>query len=231
VPTNVLVCDELPVVREGLQKVLLAEPDIKVVGATDSGIEALVMIRRMRPDVVITDADLSGMSGIELTRRLQREEDPPAPRVLVYTLQDDQEDDVKIINFFEAGAMGMIMKVDSTETVPMAVRAVAAGEAVLAPCIARRLLDWFFQREERPDATINPALSGLSQRELEVLRLVVRGLSSRDIASELQISEATVRTHVYRLRRKLNVPTRSHLVAFAYRFGLAQALPGTFRHL
>lgn len=229
-PTNVLVCDELPVVREGLRKVLMAEPDITVVGATDSGIEALIMIRRMRPDVVITDAGLSGMSGVELTRRLGRENGPPPPRVLVYTVHDDH-DDTKIISFFEAGAMGMIMKMDGTETVPMAVRAVAAGEAVLAPRVARRLLDRFFQRDDRPDAVAYAALSGLSRREIEVLGHVVRGLPSREIAGELQISEATVRTHVYRLRRKLNVPARSDLVAFAYRRGIAQTLPGTLRSL
>lgn len=218
--TKVLVCDELPIVREGLRKVLLAEPDIEVIGATDSGIEALVLVRRMQPHVVITDATLSGLSGIELTRRLQHEQLTPAPRVLVFTLADDE---AKIINFLEAGATGMVMKETDVAAMPMAVRSVAADETILAPWVTRKLLDWFFQREQRPDGGKNPVVSTLSQREREVLSLIARGLSSQEIAAELHIGEATVRTHVYRTCRKLNVPRRAHLVAFAYRSGLASA--------
>lgn len=225
--TKVLVCDELPIVREGLRKVLLAEPDIEVIGTTDSGIEALVLVRRMRPQVVITDATLSGLSGIELTRRLQHEHLTPTPRVLVFTLADDE---AKIINFLEAGATGMVMKETDVETMPMAVRSVAAGEAVLAPWVTRKLLDWFFQREQRPDGRISSVVSALSQREREVLSLIARGQSSQEIAAELHIGEATVRTHVYRIRRKLNVPRRTHLVALAYRFGLAPATLDALPH-
>lgn len=218
--TRVVVCDALPVIREGMRTVLAAEPDIEVVGTTDSGIEALVMTRRLHPDVVITDATLSGLSGIELTRRLRREVLEPPPNVLVFTPRDD---DVKIMSFLEAGATGLVVKETGTDEMATAVRAVAAGEAMLAPCVTRKLLDWFFQREARPAGPVNAAAAGLSPREREVLGLVARGMSALEIAKELQITEATVRTHIYRIRHKLELRNRAQLVAFAYRYGLAPA--------
>ncbi|HZB33891.1 MAG TPA: response regulator transcription factor [Streptosporangiaceae bacterium] len=218
--TRVLVCDALPVVREGMRTVLAAEPDIEVVGTTDSGIEALVMTRRLHPHVVITDATLSGLSGVELTRRLQREPIEPAPSVLVFTPRDD---DVKIMSFLEAGAMGLVVKETGTDEMATAVRVVAAGEAMLAPCVSRKLLDWFFERAARPNGQVNLAVAGLSPREREVLGLVARGMSGLEIAKELQITEATVRTHIYRIRHKLELRNRAQLVAFAYRNGLAPA--------
>jgi DNA-binding NarL/FixJ family response regulator len=218
--TRVLVCDALPVIREGMRTVLAAEPDIEVVGTTDSGIEALVMTRRLHPDVVITDATLSGLSGIELTRRLQHESIEPAPSVLVFTPRDD---DMKIMSFLEAGAAGLVVKETGTDEMATAVRVVAAGEAMLAHCVTRKLLDWFFQRQARPNGQVNLAAASLSPREREVLGLVARGMSGLEIAKELQITEATVRTHIYRLRNKLELRNRAQLVAFAYRFGLAPA--------
>jgi DNA-binding NarL/FixJ family response regulator len=218
--TRVLVCDELPVIREGMRTVLTAEPDIEVVGTTDSGIEALVMTRRLRPNVVITDATLSGLSGIELTRRLQREATKPVPNVLVFTPRDD---DMKIMSFLEAGALGLVVKETGTDEMAAAVRVVAAGEAMLAPCVTRKLLDWFFQRQARPNGQVSFAAAGLSPREREVLGLVARGMSGLEIAKELQITEATARTHIYRIRHKLELRNRAQLVAFAYRFGLAPA--------
>jgi DNA-binding NarL/FixJ family response regulator len=218
--TRVLVCDELPVIREGMRTVLEVEPDIDVVGTTDSGIEALIMTRRLHPHVIITDAALSGLSGIELIRRLQHESIEPIPSVLVFTPRDD---DVKIMNFLEAGAMGLVVKETGIDEMASAVRTVAAGEAMLAPCVTRKLLDWFFQREARPGGQVNLVVSSLSPREREVLGLVARGMSGLEIAKELQITEATVRTHVYRIRHKLELRNRAQLVAFAYRFGLAPA--------
>ncbi|HEU5158503.1 MAG TPA: response regulator transcription factor [Streptosporangiaceae bacterium] len=218
--TRVLVCDELPIIREGMRTALTAESGIEVVGTTDSGIEALIMARRLHPDVIITDAPLSGLSGIELTRRLSHEPLRPTPKVLVFTSRDD---DVKIMNFLEAGATGLVVKETGTEEVAAAIRVVAAGGAMLAPCVARKLLDWFFRREARPGGEVNVAASSLSAREREVLALVARGMSGMEIAKELQITEATARTHIYRIRRKLDLRNRAQLVAFAYRFGLAPA--------
>lgn len=215
---RVLICDRLPVVRDGLRAGLQDETDIQVVGMTDSGIEALVMARRVHPDVIVVDPALSGLSGLELIRRLGNEPVTPAPKVLVFSIQ---EDDATVLSLLERGAMGFLIKGTSATQLAEAIRAIHAGEAVLAPSIARRVLDWCFLRRPRPDRSMPTQIADLTTRERQVLQLMARGLTTREIAQELGVGEATVRTHAYRMQHKLELQNRAQLVSFAYRTGLA----------
>lgn len=213
---RVLICDGLPIVRDGLRTVLTAEPDIEVVATTESGEHALGLVRRLRPQVVLTDTGLPGMPGSEVVRRLRSEPGDPPPRVLVFTSQDDDE---AILGVLEAGADGFLVKGASTQEVAAAIRTVARGDVILPPPVTRKLLDWFFQRESRPDRPVPSALTSLTPRERQVLGLIAEGLSSAEIARELSVGVATVRTHTYRLRQKLAARDRVQLVSMAYRSG------------
>lgn len=215
---RVLICDGLPIVRDGLHTVLTAEPDIEVAASTESGDHALGLSRRLRPDVVLTDIGLPGMLGSEFIRRLRDEPVDRPPRVIVFTSQDDDE---AILGVLEAGADGFLVKGASTQEVAAAVRTVARGDAILPPPVTRKLLDWFFQRESRPDRAMPSALASLTPRERQVLGLIAEGLSSSEIAKELSLGVATVRTHTYRLRQKLAARDRVQLVSMAYRSGFA----------
>lgn len=215
---RVLICDQLPIMRDGLRMGLQGETDIQIVGMTDSGIEALLMARTARPDVIVVDPALSGLSGLELIRRLDNELFTPSPKILVFSLQ---EDDKTVLSLLECGAMGFLIKGTSVSQLAQAIRAVHAGEAVLAPSVTRRVLDWCFRRTPRPDRPLPVQISGLTVRERQVLQLIARGLCTREVARELQLGEATVRTHTYRMQHKLQLQNRTQLVSFAYRTGLA----------
>jgi DNA-binding NarL/FixJ family response regulator len=213
----VLVCDEVPLFRDGLRTLLEAEPDMEVVGDTDSGIHAMVLVRTLRPHVVVTGLSLHGMSGLELSRRLGSEDVQPAPRVVIFSMSDSNE---TVAEMLRAGANALLVKSATREELRSAIHVAANGETMLAPTIAKRLVDWYRRRDERAGELLDPQLATLTQREREVLTLMARGMSTEEMASELCIGVTTVRTHVHRLRCKLDARDRVQLVSFAFRAGL-----------
>lgn len=214
---RVLICDRIPVVRDGLQTLLEAEPDISVVGSTDSGIHAIMLVRTQQPDVVLTGLDLGGISGLEMIHRLVREAPESHPRIVVFTMTDS--DDL-VAEVLRANVNGLLAQEASREEIAFAVRAAAQGQTVLASSVTQRLLDWFRTAGVGPEDGLQPMLTGLTPREREVLLLMAQGMSAEEIAIELFIGMTTVRTHLYRLRCKLNMRDRAQLVSFAYRAGL-----------
>lgn len=215
---TVVVCNDRPIVREGLERLLNAEPDIEVVGTTDNGMQAIMMARRDHPKVIVTGLTLNSMSGIDLMKRIEKEELDPTPRLLVYATI---EDDLVLSDVLRSGASGILADDASREEMVLAIRVVARGQAMLGPGVAERMLAWY--REWHVDGDTNlaePIDDTLTPREREVLLLIAQGLSIPDIAAQLFIGVATVRTHIYRLRCKLRLNDRAQLVSFAYRAGL-----------
>jgi DNA-binding NarL/FixJ family response regulator len=202
---RVQLVDDHPVVRAGLAGILQGEPDIEVVGEAASADEAVTVARSTRPDVVLMDLRMPGGDGVTATVQVLAA--VPGARVVVLT---PYESDTDILRAVEAGAAGYLLKDASRAELVSAIRAAARGETVLAPSVATRLVD----RMRRP-----PATDGLSPREVEVLRLVARGLSNIDIGRELHISEATVKTHLLRTFVKLGVSDRTAAVTTAIAAG------------
>ncbi|EDY56278.1 two component LuxR family transcriptional regulator [Streptomyces sviceus ATCC 29083] len=210
-----LICDQLPVIADGLRTLLDAVPDIDVIGTTHNGMEAIVLVRTTRPDVVVTDLNLQTISGLEMIRRLGKEEEPPS--VVVFTAS---EDDKTVSDVLHASASCLLGKDASPQELITAIQAAAAGQTMLAPSIAARLVSWFRAQPEPQEAVMCPEVAELTPREREVTRMVALGMSTEEVASELIIGEATVRTHLYRVRTKLGVRDRAELVSLAYRTGL-----------
>jgi DNA-binding NarL/FixJ family response regulator len=218
---RVVLCDERPLVLDGLSSLLDREDDIDVVGTASSGNQAIALTREHRPQVVVTGLRLGYMHGVELVRRLRKETLDPAPRVIVYAVTDIDETFADVVN---AGASGLLADDASREELALGIRAVARGQAMLGPRVAQRLMDWFRDQDSHARAKAEvPVGAMLTPREKEILLLAARGMSTDDIASELYIGTATVRTHLYRLRCKLQLKDRAQLVSFAYRAGLVQA--------
>jgi DNA-binding NarL/FixJ family response regulator len=210
---RVLIADDQALVRTGFRVILNAEPDLEVVGEAADGRETIEAVRTQRPDVVLMDIRMPNLDGIEATRRLAAA--APAPRVLILTTFDL---DQYVYEALRAGASGFLLKDASAEELLQAVRVVAAGEALLSPSITRRLIADYARRpppNERP-----AALDELTPRELEVLRLIARGLSNRDIARKLVLGDATIKTHVARIFAKLDLHDRTQAVVLAYETGL-----------
>ncbi|MFC8451290.1 LuxR C-terminal-related transcriptional regulator [Kitasatospora sp. NPDC057223] len=218
-PLRVLVCNETPIIQDGLQAILEAEPDLSVVGTTDSGIHAMVLERRLRPDVILTGPHLQGLSGLELIRRLGTEALEPQPRFVV--LIPDDEDEL-LDNVLRTGVSGLLFQSAAREDLVAAVRAAGRDQITLAPPVTRWLVDWFRRQEPVADRLLQPAVEELTPREREVLLLIALGMSAEEVAAHLAIGIATARTHLYRLRCKLEVRDRAQLVSFAYRSGLVQ---------
>jgi DNA-binding NarL/FixJ family response regulator len=214
---RILICNELPIVRDGLATTLNAESDVEVVGTTDSGIHAIMLCRTVRPDVVVTGLSLYGLSGIELIKRLRQEALNPQPRVVVFAMNHS---DQVITDVLHAGANGLLVKEATAEELSAAIRAAARGQIMLAPQVANRLVSWFRRQDRRPEEQLRPVLSALTPRERQVLLLIARGMGTDEVAAELAIGVTTVRTHVYRLRCKLDVKDRAQMVSVAYRSGL-----------
>jgi DNA-binding NarL/FixJ family response regulator len=214
---RVVVCHELPIVRDGLATALSSEIDIEIVGTTDSGIQAILWARNLRPDAILTGLTLHAVTGIELIRRIRQEELSPRPKVVVFAMNHS---DQMITEVLHAGADGLLVKEASAEELGAAIRAAASGQIMLAPVVANRLISWFRRQDSRPDEQLRPVLTALTPREREVLLLIARGESTDEVASRLAIGVTTVRTHVYRLRCKLDVRDRAQLVSVAYRAGL-----------
>lgn len=212
---RVLLVDDQELIRTGLRTMLEPEDDLRVVGEAANGREAVDRARELRPDVVVMDVRMPVMDGIEATRRLR--ELPTAPRVLVLTTFDLDEHVAAAIG---GGASGFLLKDAGRRQLADGIRVVAAGDALLAPSVTRRLLERFAGRlspSGRP-----PELDALTEREAEVLVLVGRGLSNAEIASLLVISEPTVKTHVGRVFAKLGLRDRVQAVIFAYEHGLVR---------
>jgi DNA-binding NarL/FixJ family response regulator len=214
---RVLIADDQALVRTGFRVILDAEPDLQVVGEAGDGREAVDLVQQKRPDVVLMDIRMPNLDGIEATRRLTAL--PRAPRVLMLTTFDL---DQYVYEALRAGASGFLLKDAGADELLHGVRVVAAGEALLSPSITRRLIADYARR---PPASEQPAaLAELTPRELEVLRLLARGLSNGEIARELVLGEATVKTHVARVFQKLDLHDRAQAVVLAYESGLV--IPG-----
>ena len=213
---RVLIADDQALVRGGFRLILEAQPDIEVVGEASDGREALELARNLAPDVVLMDIRMPELDGLETARRLLV--NPDAPRVLVLTTFDLDE---YVYEAMKSGVSGFLLKAVRPEQLADAVRVVAAGDALLAPTITRRLIEEFVARP-RPGARAPEELEELTDRELEVLRLVARGMSNVQIAESLVVSEATVKTHITHILRKLDLADRVQAVVLAYESGLVR---------
>ncbi len=211
--TRVVVADDQALVRAGLKMVLEAEPDIEVVGEAADGNEVLDVARRVAPDVVLMDIRMPGLDGLEASRRLLAGADPP--KVLVLTTFDEEE---YLYEALRAGTSGFLLKVSPPEQLIGAIRTVADGNALIDPTVTRRVIEAFGRR-----ATASPppaSYEELTAREREVLVLLARGRSNAEIADELIVGDATVKTHVARVLMKLGLRDRVQAVVFAYEHGI-----------
>ncbi|MFN8035790.1 MAG: response regulator transcription factor [Acidimicrobiia bacterium] len=219
---RVTVVDDQALVRSGFVVLLNSAPDVEVVGEASNGREAVELVRAERPDVVLMDIRMPEMDGLEATRAIVR--DLAATRVLILTTFDLDE---YVYEALRAGASGFLLKDTLPTELLAAVRVVAAGEALLAPRVTKRLIEQFVEQEQpaAPAVAPDPALRTLTEREAEVLAAVARGLSNAEIAEELFMSHATAKTHVSHLLTKLDARDRAQLVVRAYENGVV--VPGT----
>jgi DNA-binding NarL/FixJ family response regulator len=213
---RIVVVDDQEVVRAGFGALLDTQPDFTVVGSAADGVQAVAICRERHPDVVLMDVRMPVMDGIEATRLITADAPDGGPRILVLTTFDLDE---HVYDALSAGASGFLLKDVTAERLFDAVRVVAAGEALLAPTVTRRLIGEFARLRPRPSPTL-AALDALTPRETEVLRLVAGGLSNTEIAERLVVGEETVKTHVSRVLSKLGLRDRTQAVVLAYESGL-----------
>jgi DNA-binding NarL/FixJ family response regulator len=214
---RVLIADDHELMRNGLRAILDAQQDIAVIGEAEHGAQAVESAIRLRPDVVIMDIRMPRLDGIEATRRLAVQGEK-APKVLVLTTFDLDE---YVYQALRAGAAGFLLKDTPPRQLAEAVRTIAAGESLLAPAVTKRLIERYVSRP-RSDTARRERFAELTERELEVLQLITRGLSNAEIGARLFLSEATVKTHVTRILSKLGVRDRVQAVVLAYESGLVQ---------
>ncbi|CAM5263180.1 DNA-binding response regulator OS=Streptomyces alboniger OX=132473 GN=CP975_21560 PE=4 SV=1 [Streptomyces alboniger] len=222
---RVLVVDDQFLIRAGLVGLLRAAPGIEVVGEAGDGEEAVELAARTRPDVILMDIRMPGMNGITATANILAGAAEPPPRVLVLTTFDLDE---YVYGALRAGASGFLLKDSGPERLLAAVAAVGAGDALFAPSVTRRLVEAFARQTAGSgggEGEPPPDLAALTGREVEVLKLIARGLTNADIAERLYISEATVKTHLNRTMSKLGLDSRAQAVVVAYESGLVT--PGT----
>jgi DNA-binding NarL/FixJ family response regulator len=214
---RVLIADDQTLVRDGFRMILDAQEDIEVVGEAADGIEAVARARELRPHVVLMDVRMPNRDGLDATRELLRE--LPQLHVLILTTFDLNE---YVYEAMRAGASGFLLKDAPRSQLIQGVRTVAAGDALLAPAITRRLIEQFVRRPPASIRPLPPKLDELTARELEVLKLVAGGRSNAEIEAELYVSDATVKTHVAHALRKLDLRDRVQAVVFAYENGLVE---------
>ena len=217
---TVVIADDQELMRGALRTCLEAEPDIEVVGEAADGAAAVRLVQQLRPAVVVLDVRMPIMDGIEATRRLVELPGPATPRVLVMTTFDLDE---YIIGALRAGASGFLVKDSAPQELVHAVRLLAAGQALLAPSVTRRLLDLRAKTLlPVPTAPGDAALAAITAREMTVLKLAARGLSNADIAMEMDLAPSSVKTHIGHLLAKLGFTDRVQLVVFAYEHELVR---------
>ena len=215
---RILICDDQALVRAGFKLILDAEDDLEVVGEAGDGTEALELVGAARPDVILMDVRMPNMNGIEATQRITSANDEEGPKVLILTTFDLDE---YVYEALRAGASGFLLKDVPAEQLVAGIRVVAAGEALLAPSITKRLIE-DFARAAAPADPPPAGLDELTAREREVFKLVARGMSNAEIAQSLVVSDTTVKTHVARILRKLGLRDRVQAVVLAYETGLVQ---------
>ncbi|MES5819526.1 response regulator transcription factor [Streptomyces sp. RG80] len=216
-PIRVLIADDQQMVRQGFTVLLNTQPDIDVVGQAVDGLDAVAQVAELAPDVVLMDIRMPELGGIEATRRIT--EATPEIRVLVLTTFDLDE---YVYEALRAGASGFLLKDASADQLAEAVRVVAAGDALLAPGITRRLITEFSRLGDRPRGRLKERVGDLTERETEVLALIAAGLSNAEIAERLVVAEQTVKTHVGRILVKLGLRDRTQAAVFAYESGLVR---------
>jgi DNA-binding NarL/FixJ family response regulator len=214
---RVLIVDDQAMVREGFGALLAAQPDFAVVGAAGNGADGVEMARRLTPDVVLMDVRMPVLDGLAATRQLVGP-NGSGPRVLILTTFDLDD---YVYEALRAGASGFLLKDAPAADLVHAVRVVAAGDALLAPSVTRRLIAEFAARPRRAPQPVS--LEALTPRETEVLRLIAQGRSNTQIAEELVVAEQTVKTHVGRILAKLDLRDRAQAVVVAYESGLVVA--------
>ena len=210
---NIVLADDHQIVRQGLRSLLDAEDDMKVVGSASTGLEAVALTDQLRPEILVTDMMMPELNGIEVTRQaLQRS---PATRVIVLSMHANEG---YVTQALKNGALGYVLKDSSLEELVEAVRSVLLGRRFLSECISERMIETYIQRER--DASIDDPYETLTNREREVLQMVVEGNSSTEIAERLTISARTVETHRSNLMRKLSLGNQTELIRFAIRKGI-----------
>jgi DNA-binding NarL/FixJ family response regulator len=217
-PTKILIVDDQALARTGFRMILEVEPDLRVVGEAKDGADAIEAAARYRPDVVLMDIRMPRMDGLEATRRiLGRAVTATGPKVLILTTFDLDE---YVYDALRHGASGFLLKDAPPEQLVAGIRTIAHGESLLAPTVTRRLIETFRRELRSPEPPVG--LSELTEREVEVLGLIARGLSNAEIADELVVARATVKTHVARVLAKLGLRDRVQAVVFAYECGVVR---------
>jgi DNA-binding NarL/FixJ family response regulator len=217
VPIRVLIADDQRLLRAGFRVILDSEPDIEVVGEAEDGAEAVRRVAELQPDVVLMDIRMPELDGLAATERILAADG--APRIVVLTTFDVNE---YVYRAIRAGASGFLLKDAPASRLVAAVRAAAGGDSLIEPSITRRLVESFAPTEEVVTGEVPDELDGLTDRELDVLRLVAQGLSNIEIAEALVVAESTVKTHVARILMKLDVRDRVQAVVRAYETGFAR---------
>lgn len=214
---RVLLADDQALVRAGFRALLDAEPDVEVVGEASNGREAIELTRALAPDIVLMDVRMPELDGLAATRAIAEEEELSSVHIVILTTFEQDE---YVFEALRAGASGFLVKDTEPADLVRAVRAVAAGDALLSPGVTRRLIEEFASHAKGVD--VAPALDELTEREREVMALVAEGLSNEEIARKLFVSPATAKTHVSRAMVKLRARDRAQLVVFAYESGLVR---------
>ncbi|MEU3750010.1 MULTISPECIES: response regulator [Streptomyces] len=214
-PVRVVLVDDQPLVRAGLRVLINDSDGLEIVGEAETGDQAVRLAQELRPDVMVMDIRMPGMNGIEATGLITA--GPSPARVLVLTTFDDDE---YVYGALRSGASGFLVKDMDLDDILTAIRVVAAGDALIAPSVTRRLIEEFAARPEPAATPPHGAIEGITEREREVLTLIGRGLSNHEIADRLSISPATAKAHVGRLFTKLTARDRVQLVITAYELGL-----------